>query len=422
MHARERGERLGRLRRRHPDARAASSAAAASKVVGAVTCSEAPPLAVVHDHASRAGRPDRWISSTASLPGRAVRDRRDPRSSHGRPAPVVAARHHPRGLPRKWRTRPRFPARPPGIEVEWSASTLVITPTSGWNSRNEPSLSSASTTNRSPPPCLAPEPLSFRSPPITKLGSRPARSRISRCIDVVVVLPWVPATAIPKLRGEGRQDLGPGQDRHAGAAPRGARVSFQDRPRPTTASGSPTCSGLWPTKTVAPRPGARPAHGPSGPSRRPRSLARSTCERANASQRPRYRSCGPNGSPRDPGPRASGCCPAVARTRRIPSTASLPRPLPDRRPLTRPRPPPPRLASASAASGRAKADARSPIPRRRGRSSSSRDHLRPGARPSSVVLEHHRAPPRAEGRARLPPDAGPSRTDTAPGSTAGRTR
>jgi hypothetical protein len=41
----------------------------------------------------------------------------------------------------------------------------------------------------------APVPMSVTSPPITKLGRRPASARISMSIDVVVVLPWVPATA-----------------------------------------------------------------------------------------------------------------------------------------------------------------------------------------------------------------------------------
>ncbi|PSK63108.1 hypothetical protein B0E53_04957 [Micromonospora sp. MH33] len=61
--------------------------------------------------------------------------------------------------------------------------------------RNERSLSSASTTKYSPVPWCAPEPTSEISPPITKDGSVPACWSTMVTIEVVVVLPWVPATA-----------------------------------------------------------------------------------------------------------------------------------------------------------------------------------------------------------------------------------
>ena len=63
------------------------------------------------------------------------------------------------------------------------------------SSRWVASLSSASTTSHSPPVQWAPVPASVTSPPTMKLGASPASARISISIDVVVVLPWVPATA-----------------------------------------------------------------------------------------------------------------------------------------------------------------------------------------------------------------------------------
>src|ERR671913_459335 len=48
----------------------------------------------------------------------------------------------------------------------------------------------------SPVPWWAFEPASEISPPITNDGSCPACCRITVMIEVVVVLPWVPATAI----------------------------------------------------------------------------------------------------------------------------------------------------------------------------------------------------------------------------------
>ncbi len=37
-------------------------------------------------------------------------------------------------------------------------------------------------------------------PPTTTVGSRPAKFRMVAVIEVVVVLPWLPATAMPYLR------------------------------------------------------------------------------------------------------------------------------------------------------------------------------------------------------------------------------
>ena len=60
-----------------------------------------------------------------------------------------------------------------------------------------PSLSSASATRISPCPNLALLPNDLTLPPITMVGSSPAALRTAAIIDVVVVLPWLPATATP---------------------------------------------------------------------------------------------------------------------------------------------------------------------------------------------------------------------------------
>ena len=61
--------------------------------------------------------------------------------------------------------------------------------TTGESRRKEPSLSSASTTMYDPRPRRALLPKALRRPPMTAVGSRPARSSMSATIDVVVVLP-----------------------------------------------------------------------------------------------------------------------------------------------------------------------------------------------------------------------------------------
>ena len=73
---------------------------------------------------------------------------------------------------------------------------FVITAIVGNSFRNDRSLSSASATISSPRPSRALLPNALSRPPITAVGSRPARSSTSAIIDVVVVLPCAPATAI----------------------------------------------------------------------------------------------------------------------------------------------------------------------------------------------------------------------------------
>ena len=82
----------------------------------------------------------------------------------------------------------------------WSASTFVMTATTGVSSRNERSYSSASATRYSPCPSRAFVPRMWTWPPTTIVGSKPASVRTMPVREVVVVFPWVPATAIPCLR------------------------------------------------------------------------------------------------------------------------------------------------------------------------------------------------------------------------------
>ena len=67
-------------------------------------------------------------------------------------------------------------------------------------SRKERSLSSASTTMYSLRPRRAVVPTELTRPPTTKVGSRPAEAKMAAIIEVVVVLPWAPATAMPYFR------------------------------------------------------------------------------------------------------------------------------------------------------------------------------------------------------------------------------
>ena len=73
---------------------------------------------------------------------------------------------------------------------------FVITAIVGNSFRNDRSLSSASATINSPRPSRALLPNALSRPPITAVGSSPARSSTSAIIDVVVVLPCAPATAM----------------------------------------------------------------------------------------------------------------------------------------------------------------------------------------------------------------------------------
>ena len=73
---------------------------------------------------------------------------------------------------------------------------FVITAIVGNSFRNDRSLSSASATMYSPLPSRALLPKALTRPPMTAVGSSPARSSTNAIIDVVVVFPCEPATAI----------------------------------------------------------------------------------------------------------------------------------------------------------------------------------------------------------------------------------
>ena len=74
---------------------------------------------------------------------------------------------------------------------------VVTTAMVGASLRNEPSDSSASATRNSPWPSRALEPRWLTRPPTTIVGSRRPSASTAPTIEVVVVLPWVPATAMP---------------------------------------------------------------------------------------------------------------------------------------------------------------------------------------------------------------------------------
>ena len=72
---------------------------------------------------------------------------------------------------------------------------FVTTESWGDSRRNERSDSSASTTSHSPAPQAALRPVVRSSPPMRYDGSSPIRSRACAAIELVVVLPCVPAMA-----------------------------------------------------------------------------------------------------------------------------------------------------------------------------------------------------------------------------------
>ena len=136
----------------------------------------------------------------------------------------------------------------------WSASTLVTTATVGASSRNEPSDSSASATKWGPVPAAALTPLALKSPPTANDGSSPAASRMATTIPVVVVLPWVPATAIPvrpvisRASSWARPSTGMSRSLAATSSGLVARIAVEA----ATRSGRPIRVPSWPAHTRAP--------------------------------------------------------------------------------------------------------------------------------------------------------------------------
>src|SRR5215471_7690397 len=120
--------------------------------------------------------------------------------------------------------------------------------------RNEPSLSSASATKSGPPPSAAPDPVAARMPPMTYPGSAPVSRSTVVIIDVVVVLPCVPVTAMTR-RPNISEASAPARcstrmPRRLASASSGfpARIALDT----TSVSASPRWPALWPTCTRAP--------------------------------------------------------------------------------------------------------------------------------------------------------------------------
>ena len=136
----------------------------------------------------------------------------------------------------------------------WSLSMLVTTAITGIRFRNEASDSSASTTMYSPPPRRALAPAEFSRPPITKVGSSPPAASTLATRLVVVVLPCVPAIAMPcfsRISSPSITALGTTGMRRARAAMTSG-LSLRTAVEVTTASAPSICSVAWPSETLAP--------------------------------------------------------------------------------------------------------------------------------------------------------------------------
>ncbi len=136
----------------------------------------------------------------------------------------------------------------------WSASMLVTTASTGLRLRNEASLSSASTTMYSPAPSRECAPALCSLPPMTKVGSTPAAASTLVTSEVVVVLPCVPAIAMPRFRRISSASItarGTTGTRRARAAMTSG-LSPRTAVEVTTASAPSTCAASWPIATRTP--------------------------------------------------------------------------------------------------------------------------------------------------------------------------
>src|SRR5574343_996970 len=141
----------------------------------------------------------------------------------------------------------------------WSASMLVTTERTGDRNRKEASDSSASATRKSPLPRRALAPAAFRRPPITKVGSMPPSARMLGTRLVVVVLPCVPAMAMPLFRRISSASIWArgttGILRSRAAITSG--LSALTAVEMTTASAPAAFSAAWPIITLPPSPSSR---------------------------------------------------------------------------------------------------------------------------------------------------------------------
>jgi hypothetical protein len=132
---------------------------------------------------------------------------------------------------------------------------LVITLITGDRCRKEPSDSSASATSRRPVPSAAAEPSTLSLPPTITVGSRPAVRSTVATSEVVVVLPCVPAMAMPSCRRISSASI---SARRMTGMPRArarriSGLSGAIAEENTTTSALATWPASWPMCTVAPR-------------------------------------------------------------------------------------------------------------------------------------------------------------------------
>ena len=131
---------------------------------------------------------------------------------------------------------------------------LVTTAIVAGSLRKVPSDSSASATIQSPLPRRALEPQALMMPPMITVGSIPALSSSWAMSDVVVVLPWVPPTAIDHFRRisspsiSARRTTGIRRLRAAMTS----TLSGLTADEATTTWASPRLSARWPTVTGIP--------------------------------------------------------------------------------------------------------------------------------------------------------------------------
>ena len=131
---------------------------------------------------------------------------------------------------------------------------LVTTAMLGWSLRKLPSDSSASTTMRSDLPSLALLPSTLTFPPTTAVGSSPAAFITVATMEVVVVLPWLPATATAYLRRISSASISArgmtGIFRACAASTSG--LSRRTAEEMTTTSAETRFSARWPISSRAP--------------------------------------------------------------------------------------------------------------------------------------------------------------------------
>ena len=131
---------------------------------------------------------------------------------------------------------------------------FVTTAIVGLRRRNEPSDSSASATISSPLPSRACERSEPTRPPTTIVGSSPPSSRTAAIIEVVVVFPCEPATAMPyfirisSASISARGMIGIPRRR----ASRTSTFSPEIAEDVTTTSALRTLPGAWPARIRAP--------------------------------------------------------------------------------------------------------------------------------------------------------------------------